>query len=99
MLKTPLFFVLIFSLSFTSHASWEAPVAGTVAGFQVAGPKGAALGLLVGCADEIFVSTGLFEKRYLASGALGAGLLQPMGLSYHIHEGIGFLVGLLFATG
>lgn len=93
------FIALIFSVSISSQAYWEAPVAGTVAGFQLGGPKGAALGLLVGCADEAFVYSGLFEKRYLTSGALGAGLLKPMKLPYQINEGIGFLAGLLLATG
>ncbi|MEI6804879.1 MAG: ATP-binding cassette domain-containing protein [Myxococcaceae bacterium] len=93
--------IIILSLCFSIGASaqWEAPVAGAVAGFQIGGATGAAAGLLVGCADEIFVSNGFYDKHYLASGALGVGLLQPMALPYHISEGIGFLAGLLLSTG
>ena len=57
------------------------------------------MGFLVGCVDEVLVSYEFTEKHYLTAGLLGSGMTQKLELPYHANEAIGFLAGLLFATG
>ena len=104
--KLLLSFALIFSLAVTKTAQasyYEAPMAGTVAGFQIGGLKGAVLGFLVGCTDELLVSYDFTERHYLTAGSLAAGLVQPLKIPIQngeqIKEGVAFLAGILLASG
>lgn len=85
MLRIKLSFLILFSLVSTkpvAAAYIEAPIAGAVAGFQLAGLNGAAFGMLVGCTDEVLVSTGLFDKHYLTAGSLAAALMPLITINY-----------------
>lgn len=76
-----------------------APVALATLGYQRAGLVGALYGLAIGCGDEALVQTGVAAKHYLTAGVLGASAMSSFKTAALLAKGIGFLTGLLLATG
>lgn len=70
------------------------PLVNSGVGGFMGGTKGAALGLVIGMADELLMNTGVEDAYYLSAAFLGAGSFDKLELPYHAQHAAGGLIGL-----